>query len=217
MTPTPASSTAREELLVQPFPEPGPALRTAYRELALAAHGTDEQKKALGDPTGLPRPWIPATCRTKVLREQLWDWLDRFVTWLNHEYVWDPAGVVPPCWPNHPHLVHEIAVLADQRQRANRALDSDVLEEWHRYSLPPFIERVRNRVQDHCTDGHQPWPARSRYAAHNGVNHSKVRTLIFTIDTSGMQKLLDTEHAPPSTGAHLHAIQVDPQTGEILD
>lgn len=217
MTSTPDSSTPREGLLVQSFPEPGPALRTAYRELALASQGTDEQKKALGDPTGLPRPWIPATCRTKVLREQLWDWLDRFVTWLNHGYVWDPAGVVPPCWPIHPHLVHEIAVLADQRRRANKALNSDALEEWHRYSLPPFIERVRNRVQDHCTDGHQPWPARSRYAAHKGDHHSKGRNLIFTIDSSAMQELLDAERASSPAGAHLHAIQVDPQTGEILD
>jgi hypothetical protein len=30
-----------------------------------------------------------------------------FVTWLNHEYVWDVADVIPPCWPQHSHLVHE--------------------------------------------------------------------------------------------------------------
>lgn len=76
MTSTPASSTPWEQLMVKPFPEPGPAIRTAYRELDLAANGTNEQKTALGDPTQLPRPWIPGTCRTKVLREQLWEWLD---------------------------------------------------------------------------------------------------------------------------------------------
>jgi hypothetical protein len=46
--------------------------------------------------------------------------LEALVTWLNHEYVWDVANVIPPCWP-HPHLVHEIAVLADQRHRAGQA------------------------------------------------------------------------------------------------
>jgi hypothetical protein len=40
--------------------------------------------------------------------------------------------VIPGCWPQHPHLVHEIAVLADQRRRAGTARTSDVLEEWHR-------------------------------------------------------------------------------------
>ena len=217
MTSTPNSPTSRDSLVVQPFPEPGPAIRTAYRELALAAHGTDEQKKALGDPTQLPRPWIPATCRTKVLREQIWDWLERFVTWFNHEYVWDPAGVVPPCWPNHPHLVNEIAVLVDQRRRASKALDSEVLEEWHRYSLPAFIERMRSRVHDHCADGHQPWPARSRYAAHTGDQHINHRIRSFAADTIEMQQLLDTEHTSTSVGARLRAIRVDPDTGEVLD
>ena len=38
--------------------------------------------------------------------------LEAVVTWLNHEYVWDAAGVTPPCWPQHCHLLHKIAVLA---------------------------------------------------------------------------------------------------------
>lgn len=217
MTTRPASPNPRDQLIVQPFPEPGPAIRTAYRELALAAHGSDEEKKALGDPAQLPRPWIPASCRTKMLREQLWDWLDQFVTWHNHEYVWDPAGVIPPCWPNHPHLAHELAVLADQRRRANTALNSDALEEWHRYSLPPFHDRLRNRVHDHCTDGHQTWPARSRYAAHNGDPHTQRRIQTFTTDISTMHQLLHDERATPPAGARLRAIQVDPATGEVLD
>jgi type IV secretion system protein VirD4 len=28
---------------------------------------------------------------------------------------------IPACWPKHPHLVHDLAVLADQRRRAGRA------------------------------------------------------------------------------------------------
>ncbi len=217
MTRTTSAPLTSEQLMVQAFPEPGAAIRTAYRELALADHGTDEQKKALGDPAKLPRPWIPATCRTKVLREQLWDWLDRFVTWLNHEYVWDPMATVLPCWPTHPHLVHEIAVLADQRRRAGTNLTSDSIEEWHRYSLPPFYDRLRNRTQEHCTDGHQPWPARSRYAAHNGNQHNNDRLRSFAADTLEMQQVLDTEHTSTSVGARLHAIRIDLETGEVLD
>ena len=63
-------------------------------------------------------------------------WLDDVVIWLNHEYVWDVVAMIPACWPKHPHLVHEIAVLADLRRRAGHALTGDALEEWHRYALP---------------------------------------------------------------------------------
>jgi hypothetical protein len=38
--------------------------------------------------------------------------LEAVVTWLNHEYVWDLADVIPPCCPQQAYLVHEIAVLA---------------------------------------------------------------------------------------------------------
>ena len=53
--------------------------------------------------------------------------------------------MIPACWPQHPHLVHEIAVLADQRRRAGHALTSDALEEWHRHNLPAFTERMKSR------------------------------------------------------------------------
>src|SRR5688572_28872202 len=59
---------------------------------------------------------------------EVWSWLEAVVTWLNHEYVWDTGDVMPPCWPQHPHLVREIAVLADQRHRAGQALTSEALE-----------------------------------------------------------------------------------------
>jgi hypothetical protein len=58
------------------------------------------------------------------------------VTWLNHEYVGDDADVVPPCWPQHPHLMHEIAVLADQAPPRSQALTSDALEEWPDLGTP---------------------------------------------------------------------------------
>jgi hypothetical protein len=150
--------------MIGAFPEGGALIRLAYRELNITANGTKEQIKAIGDPRLLPRPWDPATCRNTELREQVWAWLEDVVTWLNREYVWDVAGVIPSCWPQHPHLAHEIAVLADQRRAAGTALTSDALEEWHRYALPAFLDRMRTRVKDHCEEGHQGWPARSRYA-----------------------------------------------------
>ena len=160
--------------LVRAFPTPGPLLGTAYRDLYLAAEGSDNQKATIGDPSLLPKPWDPPTCRHPQLRAELWAWLDQVVLWISHEYVWDPDGMIPPCWPQHPHLVHELAVLADQRRRAGLALDSNALEEWHRYTLPSFLDRMRDRLKAHC-DQDQPWPARARSARHGDQQQSQRR------------------------------------------
>ena len=85
--------------------------------------------------------------------------------WFNHEYVWDHnAGMIPACWPQHPHLVHEIAVLADQRRRAGIDPTSSALEEWHRYGVPGFLERLKTRTKNGCDEHHAPWPAEARHA-----------------------------------------------------
>ena len=160
MTSTPDADAG----LVRAFPTAGPLLGTAYRDLYLAAEGSDNQKATIGDPSLLPKPWDPPTCRNPHLRAELWEWLDQVVLWLNHEYVWDPDGMIPPCWPQHPHVVHELAVLADQRRRVGLTLDSNGLEEWHRYTLPGFLDRMRARLKAHCDQDHQPWPARGRHA-----------------------------------------------------
>ena len=154
--------------LALPFPLPdGPELSAAYRDLHFAAHGDDDTKALIGDPALLPRPWDPPTCRKRQLRQELWEWLDEVVTWFNTEYVWDPtSGMIPPCWPRHPHLVHEIAVLADQRRRAGIDTSSNSLEEWHRYTVPAFLDRLRQRTKSHCEEHHQPWPARARQSRH---------------------------------------------------
>ena len=163
------TGSAANLLLVQPFPAPGKLVALAYRELDRAATGSPEQIRALGDARLLPRPWEPATCRTPQLRQQVWLWLDAVVAWLVTEYAWEVTDTIPACWPQHPHLVHEIAVLADQRRRAGHAFTSDALEEWHRYSLPAFTERMEKRLKNHCEDGHQPWPAkRPPHPAHSG-------------------------------------------------
>lgn len=154
--------------LIWAFPMPtNQRLRLAYQELFVAANGTDRERAAIGDPAQLPRPWDPASVTDPALRAAVWSWLDDVVTWFNHEYVWDlSAGFIPPCWPQHPHLVHEIGVLADQRRRAGVALTSDNLEDWHRYAVPGFQARMKERLRNGCNDQHQPWPARSRYSRH---------------------------------------------------
>lgn len=172
--------------LVRAFPTPGPLLGTAYRDLYLAAEGSDNQKATIGDPSLLPKPWDPPTCRSPHLRAELWEWLDQVVLWLNHEYVWDPDGMIPPCWPQHPHLVHELAVLADQRRRVGLTLDSNGLEEWHRYSLSGFLDRMRARLKAHCDQDHQPWPARGRYARHADDRQTRRRQDAINDDVSSL-------------------------------
>ena len=103
----------------------------------------------------LPQPWEPATCRTPQLRRQLWLWLDAVVDWLLTEYVWEATDTIPACWPQHRHLVHQIAVVADQRRRAGHAFASDALEERHRYNLPAFTERMKSRLRNQC-EGRPP-------------------------------------------------------------
>jgi len=141
----------------------------------------------------------------------MWSWLDAVVTWLNVEYVWDVADAVPGCWPLHPHLVHEIAVLADQRRRAGEALTSDMLEEWHRYSLPAFVERMKARLRSHCEDDHQPWPATGRHHRHQAEPSRRRRTNAYQADIDGL--------GPPGmlTERRSRFLLVDLDTGEIED
>jgi len=204
--------------MVAAFPDPGGGLSQAYRELSIAVNGTKEQVKALGDLRLLPRPWDPATLIQPALRRELWDWLEDVVTWLNAEYVWDVIGVVPACWPSHPHLVHEIAVLADQRRRAGLAFASDALEEWHRYALPAFTERMRGRVKNHCEEGHQQWPAKGRYARHIS---EAARTQRHDTCERDHGTLSRTSRPVPQSGTRLHVVddgvQVDTDTGEVID
>ncbi len=205
MTTTPDADAG----LVRAFPMPGPLLGTAYRDLYLAAEGSDNQKATIGDPSLLPKPWDPPTCRNPHLRAELWEWLDQVVLWLNHEYVWDPDGMIPPCWPQHPHLVHELAVLADQRRRVGLALDSNGLEEWHRYTLPGFLDRLRGRLKAHCDQDHQPWAARGRYARYRDLRQIQNRQNSYNDD---VRHLLPAE---PFVPARPRLTIIDAATGEI--
>jgi hypothetical protein len=203
--------------LTRPFPRPGRLVDHAYWELNIAANGTPEQVKALGDLRILPRPWDPPTCTHPELRLEIWVWLDDVVTWINQEHIWDTEAFIPSCWPEHPHLVHDLAVLADQRRRAGMANTSDALEDWHRYALPAFLDRMKDRLKSHCENGHQPWPSASRHARHSSDPHRRQRIRTYKNDAG----LLRTEPgANPQYSPHLtvvHGDVLDSGTGEVLD
>jgi len=209
---------AAPTLMVFPFPVPGDHVRLAYRELHIAINGTEEEKKALGNHGLLPRPWEPATCLDPELRHDLWEWLEDVVIWLNREYTWDVSGLIPSCWPLHPHLVHEIAVLADQRRRAGLALTSDALEEWHRYCLPAFTDRMRTRLRAHCDDEHKSWPAKPRHNEHLADASRQRRENTFAHDIDALpvnRRAREQQPEAPAGPPRLGLVDLD--TGEIHD
>lgn len=196
--------------MVRPIPRPGPRLQLAYRELDIAANGNDDQRRALHPLSDLPRPWSPATCKAPALRAELWEWLEAMVVWLNRELVFDTIDVIPACWPQHGHLVHELAVLADLRRRADLTLTSDSLEEWHRYALPAFLERMRHRVGDHCNDRHPAvHPSSGRLTRHLDDASVSERQHSFAGDLSSDCTASEQGQTTPVLGL------VDLDTGEI--
>jgi hypothetical protein len=205
LTATPALVQA----MILSFPTPGRQVQLAYRDLNLAMNGNPDQKKQVGNPALLPRPWEPATCREAGLRAEVWAWLEDVVAWLNHEYTWDAGAMVPTCWPHHPHLVHEIAVVADQRRRAGLAVTSDALEEWHRYGLTAFIDRMRTRLKAHCEDDHVPWPGRSRHSQHTSQRDTEQRKQAYVADVRTLQ--------PPGPPRAPRLGLVDLDTGEVQE
>ncbi len=201
--------------LAKPFPRPGPQIAHAYRELDTARNGDDAQRKAIGHPSQLPRPWDPGSIEDPPMRAELWEWLETVVEWVNTEHVWDPSYLVPPCWPQHPHLVYEIAVLADQRHKAGQAIASDALEEWHRYSLPAFFDRRRTRLRTACDSRHHDWPARPAHIRFRDARD--YREQYYAGDVDHHRRLLEppdqTQQIP-----RLHVVdghRVDLETGEI--
>ena len=206
----------RRNAMILSFPQPGELVRLAYRELHVAANGTPEEQQALGSHSQLARPWEPSTCADPGLRYEVWEWLEQVVIWLNHEHTWDTHALVPPCWPEHPHLVHEIAVLADQRRRAGLAVTSDAIEEWHRYCLPAFTDRMRNRLRAHCDDEHKSWPAKSRHNEHLGEASTQRRENAFAHDVDALlaDRRADEQRQPVGRP---RLVEVDLDTGEIKD
>jgi hypothetical protein len=170
--------------ITREFPHPTKLIKSAFGQLHVARIGSEEAKKVLGPLTELPRPWDPPSC-PPTLRHELWLWLDRVAGWLNHEYTWQTDRVIPSCWPAHPNIAHEIAVLACLRWTAGRALTADSLDDWHRYALPGFLDRMSTRLGGQpCQPGtHKSWPGASRFTEFESPAALGKRCEAFTTDT----------------------------------
>ena len=196
-----AATTAPVRIrIVEAFPAPPRLVAKAYSKLRVLQTGTDEQVRDLGPLELMERPWDPDRCGPAT-RRQLWDWLDDVAAWVNHEYGWGVERLIPPCWPAHPHIAHELPVLADQRYTAGQAVHSGGLEEWHRYGLPLFLERTTSRLGNRCVTRHEEWPAAPRYRAFTAPLAASDRSARFDDDTA----------TPPR-----HLAVVDLDTAEVI-
>lgn len=155
-------STQPPRRLAEPFPEPSPVLAAVLDELRLASTHQPESEAELRHLATLPRPWDPPTCPPE-LRQLIYSWLDNVVAWINQEHTWRTDRVIPSCWQDHPHIVHELATVACLRWEAGHAVTPTSLEDWHRYSLSTFLDRIAQRIgTSACPPGkHQPFPVPS--------------------------------------------------------
>lgn len=154
------------DVLITGCPPPPRMVLAAGQQLQIARSGTKEQIKALGPLDKLPRPWLPHTCHPRLLGVLLL-WLDEVAGWLNHDYSWKIVRPIPDCWPEHPHIVHELAALAWLRLVAEESLEVGPIEEWHRYALPSFSNRLAERLGTGCATKHESWPGRPRHSTYH--------------------------------------------------
>lgn len=175
----------RRGVIVGAFPPPPAVIGEVLNALATLRGGDKAAIAKLGNTAELFRPWIPSTVPAEF-REDLWRWCDRVAQWLNHDYVWRPVNLIPPCWPRHPHLAQELPVLACLRACAQDATGPELLEDWHRHALPQFLERLAVRFgESNCRTGpHQDWPAAGRYAAYTSDEARTDRRELFHLDTT---------------------------------
>ena len=168
--------------IVSRFPQPPGQVRQALVTLAIVRGGDAEAIAELGDTRDLPRPWDPATCPTD-LRQQVWLWCDDVAGWINQQYSWKTTSLIPGCWPRHPHIANELAVLACLRDAAD-STGPELLEEWHRHTLPLFTDRLAARLgESTCRVGkHQDWPAAGRIDAYASQDATQERQDRFTAD-----------------------------------
>jgi hypothetical protein len=170
-------------VIARPFPEPPPAVRDALTTLEILRGGDPDRVEDLGDVDDLPRPWNPAACPAE-LRYEVWQWCDEVADWINHEYAWRPSLMIPSCWPRHPHIAQELPALACLRYAAALAYGAELLEDWHRYALPTFLERMTGRLgESNCRNGkHTDWPAKPRHQAQTTADAGQERLDLFYAD-----------------------------------
>lgn len=202
--------------LIEPFPQAGPLMMHAYANLARVEQAKNpDDVRDLGPLELLPRPWDVTTCRAAELRREVWDWLDAVVEWINSQHAWETGTLIPGCWPQHPHLVHEIGCLADQRRRAGAAVNSEWLEDWHRYGLPQFLTRMQTRTRGMCEDGHQDPPGKARVTRYRSVEARDARQALYRQDIKNSTGPTPTAAAGASLTL-INGLLVDRVTGEIL-
>jgi hypothetical protein len=178
--------------LVTRFPAPPQWVRHALEKLREAELlGTGPAPLRLHD-----RPWDPPTCSPHV-RSELWPWLDAVAAWVNRGYAWQTAHAIPSCWPAHPPLVRELAVLACLRTAAADATAPQALEEWHRYALPGFFQRMSARSGIGCTPGrHVDWPARAWDVEFTSPSAVDARKRMFQCDIGDLASTARPAHDP---------------------
>lgn len=171
--------------ILQPFPAPSPLVVDSLDQLRIAAGTPPESEAELRRVALFPRPWDPPSCPPE-LRHLLYGWLDEVVGWINAEHTWRVERLIPICWLDHPHIVHELATVACLRWEAEYAVSAMVLEEWHRYTLPMFLERVAQRVgPGGCPPGrHQASPGEPRNLLYRDQEQVRSRRRARRLDAS---------------------------------
>ena len=155
------------------FPEVTPRMAKVFSQLHMLAIGGHAADEIFGAGEIIPRLWDLTSIHDPDLRFDTWKWLEAFACWFNTQHTWYSHDQIPPCWPEHPHLIRDIATLADQRRTAGEAPTSTPLDEWHRYTTPNFLERTRAARQG-CENNHVPWPGKPAHTRHiTEVNATK--------------------------------------------
>ncbi|RMB57851.1 hypothetical protein [Tessaracoccus antarcticus] len=166
------------------FPEATPRMAKVYQQLHMLAIGGRAADEIFGAGEIIPRPWDLTSIHDPDLRFDTWKWLEAFVYWFNTQHTWYSQDQIPPCWPEHPHLVRDISTLADQRRTAGDAPTSTLLDEWHRYTIPNFLERTHTARQG-CENSHTPWPGQPAHTRHINQGNTTKRndTLLADVNT----------------------------------
>jgi hypothetical protein len=166
------------ELMAAPFPRPAPTLVAILDEFRVAAMSPPTSQQEMHRLAALPRPWEPASCPHE-LRNLIYIWLEDVVAWINEEHTWRVDRVVPICWSEHPHIVHELASVTSMRWEAMHDVTPTALEDWQRETLPSFLERIAQRIgATGCPPGrHQPHPGTARNLHYREAELAALRRL----------------------------------------
>jgi hypothetical protein len=170
-------------VIVERFPAPPTRVLAVFTRLQVLGSGSLAATANLDrEPAHVPRPWDPGDCDDE-LRFDVWEWCEDVASWFNREFAWRGFDGIPPCWPQHPYLAHEIAVLASQRYLAAQAIDPRLLDDWLRVSLPAFVDRMSTRTGDGCLTAHTEWPGAAAFHRYADKATADARRELFRTDT----------------------------------